>query len=70
MNDLINAERSQDPYKAIEEASGPISPFMVQFIAGKAEEESPDEYRHYDYAYRSMFGQDEDAQNVITMEPC
>lgn len=61
LNDLINAERSQDPYKSIEEASGPISPFMVQFIAQKAEEESPEEYRHYNFAYRSMFDQDADS---------
>lgn len=59
LNDLIRAEKSRDLYKSIEEANGPISPFMIQFMVQKAEEESPVEFRHYNYAYKSMFGQDE-----------
>lgn len=61
LNELINTELSSDMYKTLEETSGPISPFMVNFICQRAREDSPDEYDKYNFAYEGILGQDDDS---------
>lgn len=67
LNELINVARSEDPYKALEQRTGPISPYMVSFFAQKAEEESPDDYRIYNSAYEALITEDENCSKRAYM---
>lgn len=62
LNDLINVEKADDPYLVAEEANGPLSPFMVDYLAGRAAEESPELYRTYNHAYEYMLDQDNSSE--------
>lgn len=67
LSDLINVARTDDPYKAIEERTGPISPYMVSYFAQRAQAESPDEYRIYNSAYESLISEDENCSKQAYM---
>lgn len=67
LNELINVARTDDPYKALEERTGPISPYMVSYFTQKAQEESPDEYRIYNSVYEALISEDENCSKRAYM---
>jgi hypothetical protein len=67
LNDLINIEKSSDPYLAAEKTNGPISPYMLDFIVQRTKKSAWEDYHKYNSVYEYLIDQDENSSKRGSM---
>lgn len=64
LEELINIERSKNPYIVIQEGQSSMSPYYVNYIIGRTREDNPDVFSSYNFAYNALFEEDKQGERL------